>query len=254
MRLALRNFIFLLPLSIQAVFSRKTLIFKIHSTKTNKAFYPRKNLTIQNDFYRAIEDKNYNFIKNISMFNFDFSDYIHKGQTALHMAVKNNDIELMKLIISLGGNENTKNIHGKTPLQLATLHENYDAIITLLENNALANETNLNQATALHLACALENSNTKLSIIVALIKHGANIEARNNLFQTPLHLLCGYKHDIDAMKILMRLGANPMNTDYTGRNCLEIASHYGNNECLEILKNHLIKDNEVNDISKHILF
>ena len=254
MRLVLRNFIFLLPLSIQAVFSRKTPIFQIYSTKTNKAFYPRKNLAIQNDFYRAIEDKNYNFIKNISMFNFDFSNYIHKGQTALHMAVKNNDIELVNLIISLGGNVNTKNINGKTPLHLATLQENYDAIITLIENNALANETNLNQATALHLACALENSNTKLSIIVALIKHGADIEARNHLSQTPLHLLCGYKQDTDAIKILLKLGANPMNTDYTGKNCLEIAGHYGNNECLDILKNYLIKDNEVNNISKHILF
>ncbi|KAJ6786496.1 hypothetical protein PWT90_09714 [Aphanocladium album] len=76
-------------------------------------------------------------------------------------------------------------------------------------------------ATALH--SVLYGSSTSSDTIKHLVHRGADICARNNRGQTPLHLAC-FKGDAPAIKILLDHGANVGAADDMGVNCLHYAA------------------------------
>lgn len=49
--------------------------------------------------------------------------HIMKGDTVLHLAVKNKDIELIKLLLEHDADPNIKNNSGKSPLDIAKIKE-----------------------------------------------------------------------------------------------------------------------------------
>ncbi|KAF1730092.1 Vegetative incompatibility protein HET-E-1 [Beauveria bassiana] len=80
-------------------------------------------------------------------------------------------------------------------------------------------------ATALH--SVRYGSSTSPDIVKQLIQRGADISARNNRGQTPLHLAC-FKGDAHSIITFLEYGADIGATDYGGVNCLHYAAESRN--------------------------
>ena len=135
------------------------------------------------------------------------------GDAFLHKAVRQKcSIEVLHAIIDHGANVNAANKKNQTPLTLACVHKNEDAINTLL--NASADPNIPDDAygdTCLHKAVRQECS---IQVLQAIIDHGADVNATNKEYETALTIACVSK-DEAAIIILLNAStkSNTANTD-----------------------------------------
>jgi ankyrin repeat protein len=168
------------------------------------------------------------------------------GSTALHWAVRHDDLETANLLLRGGANVKAVTHYGVTPLNLACVNGNAPMIETLLKAGADANaavpggETALMTAsrtgkvnavkallthgadakyaepargqTALMWAAAEGNTST----VEALIEHGADIHAKTKGGLTPL-LFAVREGKIDTVRALLKAGADVNETWKAGR-------------------------------------
>jgi ankyrin repeat protein len=124
-------------------------------------------------------------------YNPDVTITNYGGDTSLHLAVIRNNIKLIKALIEKGANINVKDDTGNTPLLSAlwssvspTLsdHEKEvkcEIIECLLNYNPDVTITRYGDGTSLHIAVIGNN----IKLIKALIEKGADINARDRVFQ-----------------------------------------------------------------------
>lgn len=89
-----------------------------------------------------------------------------------------------------------------------------------------------NGSRAIHLAA----ENNDCDLLLFLVKHGADIEAKNDLGQTPLHA-AAWKGSRDALVLLLRLGANINLKDGNGCTALTVSSMMLHKESVDTLLN-----------------
>jgi ankyrin repeat protein len=113
------------------------------------------------------------------------------GNTALHHAVRNLDINLAKILIQEGVDINAINEDGDTPLTEFALRssdsnsqQSFELLSFLIEHGANINYRNNEGYSSLHHAVERDN----LDVVRFLLNHGANINILNNMGDTPLHL------------------------------------------------------------------
>ena len=116
--------------------------------------------------------------------NFDINDHLDKTSrsTLLSVAVINNRIEIVKLLLSKGANINSQNATRSTPLYYAVSFYYINIIKLLINNGADVNISDINGNTPLHVACI----NGDYDIIKLLIDNNANINLKNSLQYNPL--------------------------------------------------------------------
>ncbi len=96
-----------------------------------------------------------NFLKNPKV------DIDHKsnddGETALHKAVKNNDIASAKELLENDADPNQQDHKGRTPLMIAVKGQNYDMVLLLLKYSPDINHKDRNRDDAINLAIKDKN-------------------------------------------------------------------------------------------------
>lgn len=133
-------------------------------------------------------------------------DYQHKGKTTLHIACKNENINILKFLL-------TKNIdinffdykYHNTPLHYAVKSMNVEIITLLLLNKANVNMYDKNNMTPLYYVCPGKNGNQY--IFELLLKYGGDINIKYNN-KTLLYEMV-YYNDYLAVTYLLSLDANP---------------------------------------------
>jgi ankyrin repeat protein len=98
------------------------------------------------------------------------------GTTALHYAVLQNDLELVRQLLAAGADPSAVNRYGITPLHLAAVNGSAPLIEQLLAAGADANEAGPEGETALMTAA-------RTGVVAAadvLLKHGAAVDARED--------------------------------------------------------------------------
>lgn len=98
------------------------------------------------------------------------------GNTLLHIAVTDNNIEIIKLLLKNKADLNIKNETGMTALHIAVVNENLSTVNLLLEHKAKPNLGNQSGTSPLMLAANIGSIN----ILKTLIKHGAQVDATNH--------------------------------------------------------------------------
>ena len=127
------------------------------------------------------------------------------GGTALHWAVYRNDLVTARKLLKAGANVATLNEAGVPPLLLAAERGNPDMIALLLDAGAAPSATLKNGETALMMAARTGN----VAAIEVLTKHGADVNAREQLRgTTALMWAASYKNPA-AVKALLEHGADP---------------------------------------------
>ena len=126
------------------------------------------------------------------------------GTTAIHWAVRNNDLALVDRLLKAGAKATTANRYGVTPIFLACESGSGAIVERLLSAGVSANATGPEGETALH-TCAHTGN---VDAAKVLLKHGASIEAGDSWRgQTPLMWAAARKHPA-MIKALVEAGAD----------------------------------------------
>lgn len=158
-----------------------------------KKYFNDTNKKILNQALQSNNNFNINFIVN--------NDLDENRNTALHKAIKDNDYEAVKLLLSIGSKSNTRNRYGWAPLHNA-LHENNLKIAELLLKNGanpdllvplfyhpkrgyiIAESGGISSITPLHYAAYFDN----LEVVKLLVKFNVNLNALTKEGQTAFDL------------------------------------------------------------------
>jgi ankyrin repeat protein len=126
------------------------------------------------------------------------------GATALHWAVRGDDLQKVETLIRAGANVNGADRYGITPLNLAAVNGNPELVKRLLAAGADANATDLTGETILMTAARTGNAEA----VKLLIDRGAKINAVDPEFQQTALMLAVRENHPDAVKVLIERGAS----------------------------------------------
>jgi len=106
------------------------------------------------------------------------------GLTALHFAAEHeSNVEVAKVLISMGANVNFKGSGGITPLHLAVTYGNIEMAKVLMSNGADVNVKEDNGMTPIHIAALAGRTSAGKNVEIAkiLVSNGADVNARSNI-------------------------------------------------------------------------
>ena len=95
---------------------------------------------------------NKDFLDRLIKYNTEINSPDFEGETPLHFAVMNSNIEAVTYLLENGANVNVKNKDGITPLHIAVDKKSYDITAELLHNDADRNTKDINGISALDMA------------------------------------------------------------------------------------------------------
>lgn len=158
-----------------------------------------------------------------------------RGHTALAMAASRDFVELVRMLLQAGASPNTADSSKVTPLHLAALHGSREAVALLLKRGAQQTPDN-EGITPLLAACY---HSRRWPAAEALLEAGADASAASySKKQSPLMLVAGWG-DVaaatEAVRALLRKGADVTMTDPFGQTALHLACRSGHAEVVAAL-------------------
>ena len=143
--------------------------------------------------------------------NIDFQN--KDGWTALMNACKEGHLDIVKYLIANGAvDTNFHTEYLNTSLMVASEYGHVDVVNYLVENLRVdVNIKDNNGWTALSVACVIsgnetDSSNRYLSIVICLLKNGADVNTRNKNGFTPL-MYASENGNVNVVKLLIDYGA-----------------------------------------------
>lgn len=197
--------------------------------------------TMQDHFTNAAAAGRINVIKFLLQF---VPNYAYEWHKALRLAVKNNRIEVVHLILFLSQTQGIRHqlanfqdiAERETPIFDAVQNNNEPMVDLLLDAGANVNKINWVEATPL--AIAAENHNA--SIIKKLLARGVRLDILNlinaDTGETPLTTVISGMGDLDTIKALLDAGANINQVNGNGETPLEVAEDSIFPDVIEFLK------------------
>ncbi|XP_031557741.1 transient receptor potential cation channel subfamily A member 1-like isoform X2 [Actinia tenebrosa] len=160
--------------------------------------------------------------------NEDIDGLDHQGFAALHHATRYNRIDAVKILLKNGACADVRTKDDcNTPLHIASRFGWLEVIKLLLDNGADPTTQNTNGSTPLHLACR----RSKLEVITLLLnQRSVNVNARDKLQLTPLHLAAAQGCP-KTCQMLMDHGADVFAVASDQTTPLHSAIFNGNDKC-----------------------
>tara|TARA_B100000959_G_scaffold259535_1_gene295235 strand:- start:2310 stop:4289 length:1980 start_codon:yes stop_codon:yes gene_type:complete len=159
------------------------------------------------------------------------------GMTALHWSALTDDVTTMEVLLYAGAVvEPMTRLGGYTPLHLAAMQGNGDAVARLLEAGSDGERITDTGVSPLHLAAQAG----QLASISALISAGAHVDARDQyLERTPLHFATAHNR-LEAIATLVAAGADvgavTKVTDYLAKSRADSAARSTRNRIKDAAK------------------
>jgi ankyrin repeat protein len=166
-----------------------------------------------------------------------------RGSTALFEAARVNDIDSLRLLLNAPVNINAGGFIGMTALNLATGHANLAAVRLLLDKGADVNAANVSEFRVKNGLIALSRLTALMSaaesssdVMQALIKAGANVNAKDVRGMTPLMFAVATDSpDPRIVRLLLDHGADTAVKSTDGERALDWAKKFNNPEVLRLL-------------------
>lgn len=137
-----------------------------------------------NILHKAVYDQNISKVQEIvAAKSIDIDAKSKSNLSALHMAIKQRDFEIVRFLVESGAEVNIQDGLGFSPLYYAVVQNLYDISKYLLKHEANPNLQNHIGNAPLH-QIAFKG---KLELMDLLLEHGANVNLKNNNGLKPLH-------------------------------------------------------------------
>ena len=156
-------------------------------------------------------DEHFEVIKDLVAAGIDIEAKDEDGETALFKTAYYPNLPLLRFLLKLGADINTRNSFEETMLHAAVgrigrgdnLPDSIEVIKFLIAKGLDVNATDKKGNTPLHTTCwGVYKDYSNLDVIKALIQNGADINVKNNEGRTPLDIA---KHQIDISEGLMEV-------------------------------------------------
>lgn len=173
----------------------------------------------RNTLVQAVEDNNLSEVKmRVYMGErVNAKDKGYDGNSPLHVAVENGNLEIVQVLLNAGAKINSKNSEKRTPLMMLDEDANVELVNLLLRYKAKINLADKEGNTALILASEWANAD----ILQALINAGANVNAVNKEGRTAL-MAAAERGDLENVKTLLGAGANAQAKDTENSTALSL--------------------------------
>ncbi|MEW6155980.1 MAG: ankyrin repeat domain-containing protein [Verrucomicrobiota bacterium] len=175
-----------------------------------------------------------------NLVDIDARDY--NGDTPLHRAAGRGYKAVVEFLVNAGADVNGKSRSGKTPLHVAASQGHVAVMESLLAFKADPNARDRTGRTPLHDAAASTDRRAALEI---LLKHGAEIEAKNSADETPL-FVAATADRIGTVALLIAKGADVQSKGPQGDSVLHWASSAGNFDLVRLLLDQKANVNATN--------
>jgi ankyrin repeat protein len=133
----------------------------------------------------------------------DVNALLADGSTALHWAVRADDLETTALLLGAGANVKAANRYGVTPLYLACVNGNAAMIRKLLDAGADANSANARGETVLMIAARTGTPDA----LQVLLDRGAAVNAKDGVSEETALMWAVRENHADAVRLLLTRGA-----------------------------------------------
>uniref|UniRef100_A0A7M4FPW3 Ankyrin-1 n=1 Tax=Crocodylus porosus TaxID=8502 RepID=A0A7M4FPW3_CROPO len=162
------------------------------------------------------------------------------GYTPLHIAAKQNQLEVAGSLLQYGASANAESAQGVTPLHLAAQEGHADMVALLISKQANGNLGSKSGLTPLHLVA----QEGHVPVADVLIKHGVMVDATTRMGYTPLHVASHYGN-IKLVKFLLQHQAEVNAKTKLGYTPLHQAAQQGHTDIVTLLLKHGASPNEV---------
>ena len=155
----------------------------------------------------------------VNEFGCDINTNKKHGNTLLHEACRNGQLEVVRKLIGLGADVDKKNHNGDTPMLVAAKENHDDVLLALISEFGCDIDTNDQHGnTLLHLACR----NGELGIIRKLIGFGAwaALENKNHNGNTPMLVAALNNHFDVVVALISEFGCDINTNDKHGNTLL----------------------------------
>jgi ankyrin repeat protein/mono/diheme cytochrome c family protein len=132
-----------------------------------------------------------------------------------------------------------KSEHGNSALHWACLNNDVDLVSNLISNGAEVNA--MNEVLASPLLYAAGN----LEIVQLLVRHGADVNHASKFKSTPLIVAARHPRSHAVIEFLIANGADPKNKDGAGSSVLDIAAQVGDEGSVKLLIKAGLKPNDL---------
>ena len=154
---------------------------------------------------------------------------------------KNSEVsasDIGKILIFAGSDVNASNKDGVTALHLAVRSGNMDLVKFLLNQNARLDLRDKNGQTPLHLACLSTKNHAEVLKLLLEKYDRTEINRRNINGKTALHLAI-LSNDLEAIRLLLNAGANPAKRTSGWDNAIDLAKRLKDGgKIVTLLKTH----------------
>lgn len=182
----------------------------------------------------AILDRDKRKVEQLLEQGTDPNGHNSRGDTALHTAVREGDMQIVELLLGHGANTDTGDLwNGDTPLHLAAAEGQRQIGEVLLHHGADPEARNIAHRTPLHSAAA----EAEALLVELLLAHGADPSARDKAQDTPLHRAVVPWHETAApvIRVLLAHDANPNVRNGQDWTPLHLAAFQGDTGAAELL-------------------
>jgi serine/threonine protein kinase len=200
------------------------------------------NTLLHTYIYACAHQNNIEMTKLLLSQGLDINTKNMDGNTPLHVAIAGTGpLSVIQVLIAAGADVNLAGQHGRSPLHQSIVNDSsVDVVQVLLEKGANSRMQDKNGNTLFHYAVdflvttqmlmrtnELEGRSIKRfsEILKIMSIKGADINAKNNSNDTPLHVAINLGMPVSGIKILLERGADVNAKDVYGRTALKIASN-----------------------------
>jgi len=162
------------------------------------------------------------------------SSNVNVNELLSHVATRRSPehvVEMLRYLVSLGGDVKAKDKYGNTPLHYTALGDGFSRVAPrvameyLISAGADIHAKNYRGWTPVHYAAATWNTGSGLDALKYLVSMGADIHAKNYKDWTPLHMAANVtaRSDVDSLGYLISQGIDVNTKNKAGKTPLHLA-------------------------------
>ena len=166
---------------------------------------------------------------NVGSKNFNVNGSLY--DSLLHVAARNNNYEICKMLLKFGADVNKLNLDDQSPLNVAETNKNY-SICKLLVKRRKRKEKRILYNKALHIFARKNDLTTCKKLI-----NSVNVNETDEKERTPLHVAVMFAND-KVCELLLEYGADVNTKDSYNDSPIQLAFYYDRTE----LRNKFLRE------------